>query len=294
MVGDTQLVMERPVRSRTPNSTTLKTILLHVEDGNAFEECLEAALSLARASSAHVTCLHVTPIEAYVAFDSLGGIFVMSDIIDALDKSERRMRVRVEEKLRHEDVSWDYVQITGNVVGQILRHASLADLVVTGRDTNRGKSGDFNQPMLGDLLQASRTPLFVPADGANSWNPTGSALIAWDGSYEAANAVRASLGMLKLASEVRVLRVDSGKPEDFPGTGLLEYLSRHDIHAEITVESGGHDDDYVAACLIRHAQAPGAYIVMGGYSHSRVREFFFGGVTRTLLSASNVPLVIAH
>jgi len=37
-----------------------------------------------------------------------------------------------------------------------------------------------------------------------------------------------------------------------------------------------------------------AYIVMGGYNHSRVGEYLFGGVTRTLLTDCAVPLFIAH
>jgi nucleotide-binding universal stress UspA family protein len=37
-----------------------------------------------------------------------------------------------------------------------------------------------------------------------------------------------------------------------------------------------------------------AYVVMGGYSHSRVSEYVFGGLTRSVLAGSNVPVFIAH
>ena len=55
------------------------------------------------------------------------------------------------------------------------------------------------------------------------------------------------------------------------------------------------DPKVVAATLVAHARGMrAAYIVMGGYSHNRIREVVFGGVTRSLLKECPVPLVIAH
>ena len=51
----------------------VKTILLHVQNDRALDQTLETALSLARACGAHLSCLHITPIEAYSAFDAMGG-----------------------------------------------------------------------------------------------------------------------------------------------------------------------------------------------------------------------------
>ncbi len=50
----------------------MRSILLHVEDLESLETRMQAALSLGRATNGHVTCLHATPIEAYVAFDAFG------------------------------------------------------------------------------------------------------------------------------------------------------------------------------------------------------------------------------
>jgi nucleotide-binding universal stress UspA family protein len=182
----------------------------------------------------------------------------------------------------------------------LLRRAALADLLVIARTPPHH---DFAAPsigFLGDLLHRSRTPLFIPAIGG-TFDPTGVALIAWDGSIEAANAVRASLGLLGLASEVRVLQIPEQRnddPKSFPATKLLEYLSRQGVHAELTVEqppAGEAGPDLVAGMLVAEARGAGAaYIVMGGYSHTRFGEYVFGGVTRTLLKECPVALVIAH
>lgn len=291
-----QLELERSTTAvpRQRAAAGMKTILLHVQDDKSLESRLETALSLARACEAHLSCLHVTPIEAYVAFDSFGGVFVMNDVIKKLDEEEQALRSKVEEELRNEDVTWDYEQVTGNIPSQIVSHAALADLVVTGREPHRA---DFAGPaigIMGELLYRARTPLFIPCESNSSPDPTGVALIAWNGTFEAANAVRSSIGLLKLASDVRVLQVEEEKDQAFPGTRLLEYLSRHGIHAELT-RATQKDEQPIAANLMGYANAVNAaYMVMGGYSHSRIGQFVFGGVTRTLLSGSTVPLLIAH
>lgn len=302
MASDQQLVMDRQEQSttRSSSSSTLKTILLHVLDDEFHDQRIDTALSLARAHSAHLSCLHVTPVEAYVAFDSFGGVFVMNDIIKALDKRDVELQTKVEKRLNKEDVSWDYEQVTGNVVSRVVSRAALVDLLITARSP---VTKDFAGPsvgFLGDLLERSRTPLFIPGSELSSVDPSGPALIAWNGSFEAANAVRASLGLLKLSNDVQVLHVREGKdaPRAFPGLKLLEYLSRQGVHAELIDQpspTGDVSHDVVAGMIVTAARAGGAaYIVMGGYSHTRIGEYVFGGVTRTLLSECPVPLVIAH
>jgi nucleotide-binding universal stress UspA family protein len=302
MKGEQQLVMERQDERSAPRPAPgIKTILLHILDDEFHDQRIVSGLAMARACSAHLSCLHVTPVEAYVASETFGGIFVMNDVMRKLDERDYELRMKVEQRLANEDVSWDYEQATGNVAATIVGRAALADLVVTAREPRRA---DFVGPsvgFLGDLLHRARTPLFIPAFNGPGFDPTRAAVIAWDGSIEAANAVRASLGLLNLASEVRVLQIPEQREDEaksFPGTKLLEYLSRHGVHAELIVEqapSGEVSADVVAGMLVAEARGAGAaYIVMGGYSHTRIGEYIFGGVTRTLLKECPVALVMAH
>jgi nucleotide-binding universal stress UspA family protein len=185
----------------------------------------ELALVPPAPTSAHVTALQVTPAEAYVAFDGFGGVLVMNDVMKSIDEGAARLKALIERELAREDVSWDHVQANGNTACEIVRRAALADLVVTGRDG----TSDLGRPsisLLGDLVQSLRTPLFLCSEAPV--DPAGPAIIAWDGSHEAANAMRGSIGLLKLSSSVRVLQITS-KPETpgkFPGTALVKYLSR--------------------------------------------------------------------
>ncbi|HET9399252.1 MAG TPA: universal stress protein, partial [Sphingomicrobium sp.] len=277
---------EATARSAPMVQAGVKTILLHVQNERALKLTLETALSLARACNAHLDCLHVTPVQAYVAFDSFGGVFVMSDVLKAIEEEEGRLTAQIQAELSKEDVSWNYLQITGDVPNRLIGHAALADLIVTSRQP---KSSDFQGPtigMLGDLLHRSRTPLFIAADDGTLPDPTGNVLIAWNGSFEAANAVRSAIGLLKLASDVCILNVDEQKDEAFPSTRLLEYLSRHGIHADLRVETADpnyRDADSLADRLTAEAKRmKAAYVVMGGYSHNRVSQYIFGGLTRTM------------
>lgn len=297
------LVMEhesKPAEPRTPPASGIKTILLHILDDEFHDQRIDTALTLARAASAHVSCLHVTPIEAYVAYENFGGVFVMEDVMRKLDERNADLEFRVKKRFKREDVSWDYEHVTGNVASALLSRAALSDILITSRQPVRR---DFVGPtvgFLGDLLHSSRTPLLIPGSDGNSFDPTGLALIAWNGSIEGADAVRASVGLLKLASNVRVFQVPETKQglKDFPATKLLEYLSRHGIHAELMVEpspTGDVGHDVIAGMIIAEARGAGAaYVVMGGYSHTRIGEYVFGGVTRTLLKDCPVPLVIAR
>lgn len=296
-----QLVLEPSEKTSTalPGAQAgVKTILLHVQNDDSLATRVDSALSLARACGAHLSCVHITPVEAYVAFDSFGGVFIMNDVIRTIDEEAKRIRNELQEELRNEDVSWDYEEETANVSNALVRRAALADFLVTGRDPHKT---DFAGPaigLLGELLHRSRTPLFIPGDDGAPIDTAGTAVIAWNGSYEAANAIRASVGLLQLASQVQIVQVREPKDDTFPSTKLLEYLSRRGIHAELTSEqapSSGSARQFVSAALVAHTAAVKAsYLVMGGYGHSRAGELLFGGVTRDLLSASPVSLVIAH
>ena len=296
-----QMTMERPAAiavTDPAHSSILKSILVQIQDDATLEQRLEAALSLARPTSAHVSCIHVTPVNAYVAFDTFGGIFVMDRVMEAVDEEAASLKARVEAKLGVEDVSWDYEEVTADVPSAVVSRAAFADLVVTGREPSRQGFAGSPIGVLGDVLTRCRSPLFIPGDDASAVDPTGVAVIAWDGSYEAANAVRASIGLLKLASSVVVLQVAEKKDERFPGTRMLEYLSRHGIEAELVVQDppGGYaDNKVIAATMVSWAKrAKASYLLLGGYSHSRAGEFVFGGVTRTLLTECPIALVIAH
>lgn len=270
----------------------MKSILLHVQDDPGLDARLQAALAIARATSGHVSCLHVTPIGLYVASDGINGAFMMPNFAKTLDEMETKMRTRIEAHLEKEDVSWDYEQTTGDPAQLLVSRSSLADLIVLGRYRHRDT---YYTPvnLIGDVLQSARTPILVQPEDLANFDAFGPAVVGWNGSFEAANALRAALPLLKIASAVHIVSIEESKEHMLPSLSASTYLSRHGIASELHARPVS--DLPVEDAIKSTAQVLRAgYIVMGGYGHSRAREFLFGGVTRNLLTQCPVPLVMAH
>ncbi len=288
------LVFERSRTAREAHvvSTNIKSILLHVQNDANVRQRFQLALSLARATGSHIECVHVTPIEAYLTTGTLGGLYALDKAIKRIDTAEEQLRAELEQHLEAEDVTWDYEYVAAYPAPELVRRAALADLVITGREAHLARVQRAELAVLGDILTHIRTPLLIAGTDVQAVDPMGTAVVAWNGSFEAANAVRFATGLLKLASEVRIVRYEEAKDAAFPDTRLTQYLSRHGIRAELelrTVARGFADD------LVEYASAYGAsYIVMGAYSHNRAGEFLFGGVTRELLRSCPTSLVMAH
>lgn len=290
-----ELLMEQPsVRTVEAASkpSGIKTILFHVHDDDRLDNRLQVALSMARAFGAHLHLLHVAPIEAYTVTDAFA-TYVNAEIVAVLEDEAAKLKARLVDQLAKEDVSWDYENLTGSLMPHLVQCAALADLVLTGREPHDREFGGPAITLIGDMLHSIRTPLFVLADESPEIDLFGPVVIAWNGSYEAANAMRAAVPLLKLASQVRLLTVDESKQQQFPSISALEYLSRHGVHAELSERV--RIIDTVEQEIVDAAQIDGAsYIIMGGYSHPRAGEFLFGGVTRSLLKSCPVPLFVAR
>ncbi len=176
----------------------------------------------------------------------------------------------------------------------LLNHARMCDLIVIGQD-----HPDRPEPLRADLIEAAlfdsgRPILLVPYVGVEAFSAK-KILVAWDGSKTSAHAVYAAMSILEKADEVQVVMVDAEKlhlPGD-PGADLAVYLSRHGVN--VTVQKIPSTEDGASDALVKHIEANGNdLVVMGGYGHSRVREFILGGVTRDMLDTMPVPCLMAH
>ena len=290
-----ELVMKqssKPIIEPAIAPAGIKTILFHVHDDDGLADRMQVALSMARAFGAHLHLLHVTPIEAYTVTDAFS-VFVSPQIMAVLEDESAKLREKLQQQLANEDVNWEYEEMTGEMMRRLIQRAALADLVVAGRQPHEREFGGPSIAFLGDMLHSIRTPLLVVGDETSKIDPFGPAIVAWNGSYEAANALRAAVPLLKIASQVRLVTIDEDKEQQFPSTAALEYLSRHGVHAELSERSRVRES--VEQEILDQAAIDGAsYIVMGGYSHNRAGEFLFGGITRSLLKRCSVPLFVAR
>jgi nucleotide-binding universal stress UspA family protein len=290
-------VMFQPELSQTAASRNapagVKSLLLHIQDDEGLEARLQVALAIARASSGHLACLQITPVNTFGGVEAFGAGYVMADIVKQFEAQEAALRARIESRLEKEDVAWSYEQRTALPSEALVNAGALADLIVAGRFAHTQSTVHRPGLILGDILQASHTPLLICSNDQKAFDPLGPAVVAWNGSFEAANALRAALPLLRQAAAVHIVTVDDGKHYDFPLLGASEYLSRHQVPSELVRESKGTLS--VEDRIIATAQGLGAsFLVMGAYGHSRAREFLFGGVTRSLLKDCPIPIVAAR
>jgi nucleotide-binding universal stress UspA family protein len=137
--------------------------------------------------------------------------------------------------------------------------------------------------------------LVVPAD-TKSFDVGAPMLVAWNGSSEGAHALRAAVPLLACSCKVTLASVVEEAERarfDLPSTEGARYLSRHGIECEMVEIPRG--EAKVADTLFSAAQMRECgLLVMGAYGHSRLAELIMGGVTRRMLSAPQMPILLAH
>ena len=275
----------------TYGEIAMKSILLHVHDDEGLESRLAAALAVAHQQRGHLACIQVTPVSDYVATDPFGGMYELKALFENLAERAAGVRTRVEARLARENVECDWSIHDDGVAASIVSRSRLADLTVLSlADHTRSKSV-HPLPLVADVSLHSRTPVLAVPIAGSAFDPAGIAMIAWNGSPEAAHAVRAALPLLKMASAVHVVSFD--EDQNFPMADVRRYLAGHGVSVECTERK--LDGKTVGEAICRaSALHTAAYVVMGAYGHSRFREAVLGGVSRHMLAHSQVPLLLAH
>ena len=271
----------------------VKTILVPVDGTNSSGRCLEAAIHVAKMHNAHVEVFHVRsdPKDAVPLLgEGMSGAMI-EEMIDLADKEagdrSGRARKLYDDALKAHGLpevdkpqlcsgpaaSW--IEVVGREDEAVAVRARLADLSVIARPT---PEGDFPSSM---TLNAA---LFE----------TGKTMaISWNGSAESARAVAAGIVYLTLADTVLAMAVHSARTPPMAARGLGEYLAWHGITAVAEpIEPGGYT---VGQVVLGFCAEHGVdMLVMGAYTHSRVRQLILGGVTRHVLENAQIPLLMAR
>lgn len=175
----------------------------------------------------------------------------------------------------------------------IVSAARTADLIIAGGKGESDPIGHWYDLPIRLVMETGRPVLLVPADGKVA--TMGERItVAWNHSRESARAAFDALPLLKMASSVRVLAVNS--PEDGldgPSKALAASLARHGVNAEAAV-SNTTERSEGEELLAELQRSNSDMLVMGCYGHSRLREFALGGTTRYVLQHMTVPVLMSH
>lgn len=273
-----------------------KTILVQIDGGKRCSVRVDVAIRLAQQHDAHLVALHVLPPfepPGYVAAE------MGPAILDAQKHAAAAEMERAEREFNNQasaaglrNVEWRTA--IDEPVDAMTLHARYADLVVIGqsdRSDGSNMAADFPQRL---VLAAGRPVLILPSVG--SFATIGKRiLVAWNGGREATRAVTDAIPMLRLADNVNVMAVNPKRGEhgNVPGADIGLYLARHGVRVEVKTDHGA-EIDVGNELLSRAADLDADLIVMGGYGHSRLKEWALGGATRTILESMTVPVLMSH
>ena len=269
-------------------ATSFSTMMVHVDVEHDSKRRVELAIGLAdRFQAALIGVAGCALWPAFTAGDV--GLTKSSeyDVQKLMARFEQRGKTfRAQGRsLRH--IEWrSALESPGEL---LLREARAADLLVVGR---RHSENDADPGVI--VLRAGRPVLLVPDTVAAL--PLRHAVVAWKDTRESRRAVRDALPFLQQAKEVVLVEVGEDESQWQAKKNLADvaaYLVRHRVI--VAAEVWRRPRGPVAAELLHVvAEEKADLIVAGGYGHSRLGEWIFGGVTRELLTTSPVCCMLSH
>jgi len=294
----------------------LKDILVGVDPSTAGEGRLKLALNLVRAHKAHITACYImreehaapSPILAGVPVNPGPGILVAPEagptlgdtvptpISPASREAERAEQVEelFRTELRAHGLGGEWHLLSPGETAVFIDLAKSFDLTILGQLSPEIRPTGFRPDEI--VIATGRPVLVVPYAGA--FDTVGRrALVAWDGTREAARAANDALPLLENAEAVTVMFVgarETALEEHHPSIErIVHHLQRHGIaaRAEETLQGDLRISDVL---LSRAADLAVDLLVAGAYHHSQLREALVGGVSRDLLDHMTVPVLMSH
>jgi nucleotide-binding universal stress UspA family protein len=254
------------------------------------------AISVAEKFEAHLLGIAIS-YEPVIPGTVMGG--VPPEVIES-QRAESNKRAntaiaRFAQAAKRAGISMETRIIETGVAGaadQVGRIARRFDLAIVGQPGRRSSLPDQVVDE-GVLFESGRPVIFVPFV-QTAGIKLDRIMVCWDGSRTAGRAVADAMPLLKSAKQVEIVIVSSRPAQDdeLPGADLGQHLARHGLN--VSIKRITSDTDVSSTILSYAADSSADMIVMGGYGHSRLRQFILGGVTRGLLESMTVPVLMSH
>lgn len=192
-----------------------------------------------------------------------------------------------------DDARW--LSCGGQLADTLHRLGAWHDLAIVDRDS---LNGDDPFEHFGQALLGSRMPCLLLPEDSDSSGTFARVAIGWNGSIEATRAIHAALPFLHAAGHVvlidgTVTAIDDEAEESMPAFDPTTYLAGHGIALErrlLRTQPSQAGEALLDAAMRERADL----LVMGGYSHSPVRERVLGGATRHILAHATLPVFVRH
>lgn len=275
----------------------IRDVMVHL-DGTAADEARLAAVDrIAELFQSRVIGLfvNVLPLLAPEAEDGIGAtqsvklVQLAREAGDAMESklTQRLARLQKPVELRRFD------GVTGAVADIAAHEARTADTFVALRPNGAAREAEH---LVEGVLFGSGRHIFLVPNRKSARPGFDHILLAWNGSRESARATAEALPYLHQAQEVTVVVIDDEplvEQRATEGARAVDHLKQHGINA-VLHHARARKGDVGATLMALAKQRKANLIVMGGYGHSRLREWLLGGTTYELLHEAHVPLLVAH
>jgi len=275
----------------------IKDIVVNLSVGEAGAYAGDYAVSVASALEAHVTGIAFV-YDAVVPVASMG--YIPPEVIETQQRdSEAAAKAALDRfaaATSRAGLSAEPIQVAASFAGAGEQFGLIArrfDLVVVGQ-AEPGKDNVEELIAESALFESGRPVIVVPYIQKAPLK-LDRVMVCWDGSRAATRAIADAMPLLERAGQVELVIAgkERGKRDEIPGADMGQHLARHGLNVDVRRISGG-DIDVADALLSHAADANIDFVVMGGYGHSRLREFVLGGVTRSILRAMTAPTLLSH
>ena len=284
-------------------SIDLKTITVFLDATASGQKRAVHAAALAQRWGAHLVGVHVTfagvtlpPSMSYACgSEATKRVIAYEQQLDAsAEAAAAIVRAQFEAICARRNIPCEFRSIgRGWSAEDAVVNSLHSDLVVVGHPEPNGLPDDMSPER---ILLASGVPLLVVPNAWEGETIGSRILVGWNATREARRAVSDSLNFLVAAKSVTVLVIDPARRHRHgaePGADIAAHLARHGAHVD--VEQLNSPGIPVAQVILRHAlKRASDLLVIGAYSHARMKEILLGGVTRTLLAQMPVPVLISR
>jgi nucleotide-binding universal stress UspA family protein len=275
----------------------IKNIVVNLSVGGSRNVAADCAVSIAETFGAHLTAIAFS-YEPVIPGTIMGG--VPADVFEASraesEKAAKAATARFDQGAGRAGISFESRVFDATLVGAsdlFGRIARRFDISVVGQAEPDKLAGE-DLIIEAALFQSGRPAIVVPyiQKGGVKLDRV---LVCWDGSRIAARAIGDAVPLLTRAKAVDVLIVatDQGKKDEIPGADMGQHLARHGLNVDVKRIVAG-DSNVPNTILSYAADISADLMVMGGYGHSRLREFILGGTTRAVLQSMTVPVLMSH
>lgn len=265
-----------------------KTIVAVLQDEDDARRVLDVAVALASRAQAHLIGVHAEPLPVPVA-SPMG--FPDAAMMGASEDMSRERAQKLEklfsDRMSREAVASEWrsmFSFSGDSALSALESARCGDIVIAGQvDPDKGASGS---PDIETLIQGAGRPVLVVPWRGKASTEAKRIVLAWNGSRQAARAAFDALGFIRQAEQTTVLTINPvenpGEQGPLPGTEIAATLARQG--ANVVVDSRRSGEASVAETIASVVAEKNAdLLVLGAFSHSRLKEMFFGGTTRSTI-----------